>query len=161
MVKDHTSCKLIFGHNRGPDGHHAKQLSENPPERELDRPPNPSGTGRGQEAPMARRSREMYPGRMGYFREKSGIQGIYWVQFNRTPVKQFFKIVYLKFIIAHSNFVGITSDYRYLERPFERTFGHLNWYVFTVNSKLTIDELSKIPAVKVILTDLEGSHVFN
>jgi glycerophosphoryl diester phosphodiesterase len=91
---------------------------------------------------------------------KVGVQGIYWVQFSRHPLKQFFKIYYLKSIIAHADFFGITSDYRYLDEPFKRIFGHLNWYIFTVNEKSTIEELAKIPAIKVILTDLEGEYVF-
>jgi hypothetical protein len=92
---------------------------------------------------------------------KKGIQSIYWVQFSRNQTKQFFKIWYLKTVITGSNFSGITSDYRYLQPPFERIFGHLNWFVFTVNDTETINYLKTIPAVKVILTDLEGNEVLD
>jgi glycerophosphoryl diester phosphodiesterase len=92
---------------------------------------------------------------------KKGVQSIYWVQFSRNQPKQYFKIWYLKTIITGSNFSGITSDYRYLLPPFERIFGHLNWFVFTVNDTETINYLKTVPAVKVILTDLEGNEVLD
>lgn len=82
------------------------------------------------------------------------LQTIYWVQFSRKPGKQFLKLQYIKFIIGKSNFVGITSDHRYLGKPFKRVFKDCNFFVFTINSKKRIRKLHQQSDIKIILTDL-------
>ena len=88
------------------------------------------------------------------------INCIYWVQYARQQPKQYLKLLYIKALIGHSNFKGISTHFRYMDVHFKEQFQRLNWYVFTVNSPKHLQRLSNFKQVAVILTDLKGEDVF-
>ena len=91
---------------------------------------------------------------------KENINCIYWVQYSKLPPKKFLKLQYIKTLIGHSKFAGISTHFRYIDDSFKKKFQRLNWYVFTVNGPKHLERLSNFKQVTAILTDLEGKDVF-
>ena len=91
---------------------------------------------------------------------KKGWQCIYWVQYTRTQPKKMVKLLWLKNIIGGADFVGISTDHRYIDTSFKRHFRGFNWFVFTINDPVVIKSLGEIHETSVILTDLEGDYAF-
>ncbi|MCP4125365.1 MAG: glycerophosphodiester phosphodiesterase [Bacteroidetes bacterium] len=86
---------------------------------------------------------------------------IYWVQFSRKFPRKFFKLAYIRSLLARTDFTGISTDHRYIDAVFEKNFRNMCWYVFTVNEPDKINILAEKPEVQVILTDLEEPYVLD
>ena len=81
---------------------------------------------------------------------------IYWVQYSRAGIRGWSKLMSVKFLVALTDFEGITTDHRYIDESFRRHFRKKCWYVFTVNDPDAINAFKAIPETAVILTDLSN-----
>lgn len=79
---------------------------------------------------------------------------IYWVQYASGTPRGFLKRLSIYAILGISDFNGITTDHRKIDQRFRKHFRSHCWYVFTVNDREVLRELTEIPEVKVVLTDL-------
>jgi len=83
-----------------------------------------------------------------------GIQTLFWVYPYPNSRAHYFYNLKNKFIILFSDFNGVSFDYTHIDYRVDKTYEKIPKYLFTVNSKEKIKELSHNPNVKVILTDL-------
>jgi hypothetical protein len=83
------------------------------------------------------------------------INTLYWIQYNRTFIARWLKLLYVKTIIVCSSFNGYTSGYSLYNEDFKKQFSGLPLYLFDARAE-EIENEQKVPStIKVFLVDAD------
>lgn len=87
--------------------------------------------------------------------KKGAIQTLYWIQYNRSFPAKWFKLLYIKTLIACSNFDGFTTGYSMYDEDFKQRFNGLPLYLFDAPATIIKKETQTPSSIKVFLVDAD------
>ena len=87
--------------------------------------------------------------------KKGAVQTLYWIQYNRSFPAKWFKLLYIKTLIACSNFDGFTTGYSMYDEDFKQRFNGLPLYLFDAPATIIKKETQTPSSIKVFLVDAD------
>jgi hypothetical protein len=87
--------------------------------------------------------------------KKGAVQTLYWVQYNRSFPAKWLKLLYIKTLIACSNFNGFTTGYSMYDDDFRERFSGLPLYLFDAPATIIKKETQTPSSIKVFLVDAD------